>query len=94
MNFAAHQEKKKKNEKTNTGKREAEEERKRTTNFKEAVCCPSAVVQRAAWQINVCVRGVPWVAGTLGRPNSHFDQPKRGRGPHYHIEAAVDWFRV
>ena len=42
MNVASHQEKEK-NEKA--CKREAGEERKRVTNFKEAVCCPSAVVQ-------------------------------------------------
>ena len=45
MKVAAHWEKKK-NEKT--GKKETGQERKRSTDFKEAVCCPSAVVQRAA----------------------------------------------
>ena len=45
MNVAAHH-KKEKNEKT--GKREAGEERKQSTDFKEAACCPSAVVQRVA----------------------------------------------
>ena len=49
MDVTAHQEKEK-NEETKTGKRKAGEERKRkqATKFKEAVCCPSAVVQRAA----------------------------------------------
>ena len=49
MNVTAHQEKEK-NEETKTGKRRAEEERKRkqAIDFKKAVCCPSAVVQRAA----------------------------------------------
>ena len=47
MNVTAHQEKKK-NEETKTGKRRAEEKRKQETDFKEAVCCPSAVVQGAA----------------------------------------------
>ena len=49
MNVAAHQEKEK-NKETKTGNRTAGEERKRkqATNFKEAVCCPSAVVQGVA----------------------------------------------
>ena len=49
MNVSAHQEKKE-NEKTKKGKREAREKKKRkqATDFKEAVCCPSAVVQGAA----------------------------------------------
>ena len=42
MNAAAHQDKEK-NEKT--GKRKAGEERRQETNFKEAACCPSTVVQ-------------------------------------------------
>ena len=41
MNAAAHQDKEK-NEKT--GKRKAEEGRQKT-DFKEAACCPSAVIQ-------------------------------------------------
>ena len=48
MNVAAHQQKK--NEKT--GKSQAGEERKQSTDFTEAACCPSAVVQRATWQKN------------------------------------------
>ena len=47
MNVTAHQEKVE-NKETKTGKRRAEEKRKQATNFKEAVCCPSAVVQGAA----------------------------------------------
>ena len=48
MNVTAHQEKKKKE--TKTGKRGSGENRKRkqATDFKEAVCCPSAVLQGAA----------------------------------------------
>ena len=36
------------------------------------------------------------VTGTLGKAKSHFDptQPKRSRGPHHHVEAAVDWCRI
>ena len=39
----------------------------------------------------VCMRGVPGVTGTLGKTNSHFDPTHTGRGPHHHVEAAVDW---
>ena len=47
MNVAAHQEKEK-DEKT--GKIKAGEERRQVTDVKEATCCPSAVIQRAARQ--------------------------------------------
>ena len=49
MNVTAHQEKEE-NEETKKGKRRTGEERKRkqATDFKEAVCCPSAVGQGAA----------------------------------------------
>ena len=54
MNVVAHQEK---NEKTKTGKRKAGEEKKQATDFKEAACCPSAVVQGAAGRKNsLCER--------------------------------------
>ena len=46
MNVTAHQEKEK-NAETKKSKRRAGEERKQATNFEEAVCCPSAVVQGA-----------------------------------------------
>ena len=39
----------------------------------------------------VCVRGVPGVTETLGKPNSHFNPTQTGLGPHHHVEAAVDW---
>ena len=45
----------KKNEKT--GKREAGEERTRATDFKEAECCPFAVVQGAARRKNCLCEG-------------------------------------
>ena len=76
INVAAHQEKEK-NEKT--GKRRAGEER-RQADFKEAACYPSAVVQGAARQKMVCVRGVPWVTGTLGKAKSHFNPTQMGLG--------------
>ena len=49
MNVTAHQEKKK-NRETKTGKRRAGEKRKKiqATDFKEAVCCPSTIIQGAA----------------------------------------------
>ena len=49
MNVTAHQEKEG-NEETKTGKRGAVEKKKRkqATDYKEAVCCPSAVVQGPA----------------------------------------------
>ena len=47
MNVIAHEEKNKYKE-TKTGKRRVGEKRKQATDFKEAVCCPSAVVQGAA----------------------------------------------
>ena len=87
MNVAAHQEKKK-NEKT--GKRKAGVER-RQADFKAAACYPSAVVQGAARRKNGWCKGSAWVTGTLGKANSHFDPTQTGRGPHHHIEAAVDW---
>ena len=39
----------------------------------------------------LCVRGVTGVSGTLGKANNHFDPTQTGRGPHHHVEAAVDW---
>ena len=76
MNVAAHQEKEK-NEKT--GKRKEGEEKKQV-DFKEAACYPSAVVQRAARQKMLCVRGVPGVTGTLRKANSHFNSTQTGLG--------------
>ena len=51
MNVTAHQEKEE-NEETKKGKRGAgkkkSKKRKQATDFEEAVCCPSAVIQGAA----------------------------------------------
>ena len=49
MNVTAHQQKEE-NEETKKGKRGAgkKNKRKQATDFKDAVCCPSAVVQGAA----------------------------------------------
>ena len=51
MNNTAHQDKEK-NEETKMGKRKTGEERRRETDFEEAVCCPTAVVQWAAQRKN------------------------------------------
>ena len=51
MNVTAHQ--KEKSEEMRMSKRKAGKERKQATNFKEAVCCPSVVVQGAAQQKNI-----------------------------------------
>ena len=50
MNVTAHQEKKKNEETKKKGKSRAGEKKKskQATDFKDAVCCPSAVVQGAA----------------------------------------------
>ena len=52
-------------------RRPAGEER-REANFKEAACCPSAIVQGVHGEKMVCVKGVPGVTGTLGKANGHF----------------------
>ena len=49
MNVTAYQEKEK-NEEARTGKRNAGEERKQATDFKEALCCPSASSSRP-WRV-------------------------------------------
>ena len=85
MNVAAYQEKEK------TGKKEAKEERKQSTDFKEAASCPSWSFRGRHSKKMVCVREVAVVTTTLGRPTAISTQSKRGRGPHHHIEAAVDW---
>ena len=70
MYVAAHQEKEKNEE---TGKGEIGEERKQSADFKEAACCFSAVVQRAARRKNGLCEGSARVTGTLRKANSHFD---------------------
>ena len=64
MNVTACQEEK-------TGKRDAEE-RKQSTDFKEAACCPSAVVQRAARRKN----------GLYKRKNRGNWNPRKGQHPY------------
>ena len=75
MNVSAHREKVK-NEKT--GKEKVGEEQRLATDFEEAACCPSAVVQGAERQkIGLC-EGVPGVTETLGKANSHFHPTQTG----------------
>ena len=93
MNFFAYQ-KMEKNEETKTGKRKAGEGRKQATDFKEAGCSPSAAVQEHHGEKMVCARGVTGVTGTLGKANIHFNPAQWGRGPHHHVETAVDWCSV
>ena len=49
MNVTAYQEKKE-NEETKTGMKKVGERRRQSTDFRKAVCCPSAVVQGEARQ--------------------------------------------
>ena len=51
MNITTHQEKEK-NEETKACKRRTGEERRQVIDFKEAACCPSAIIQGAEWQRN------------------------------------------
>ena len=59
INVAAHQKKEK------MGKGEAGKERKQSNEFREAACCPSAVVQGQNSKKIISVRGVPRITGTL-----------------------------
>ena len=78
INVAAHQEKK---ENKNTDKREAgKEEKRQLTDFRATACCPSTVVQRAARQKMVCMKGVSGVTGTLRKANRHLDPSETGLG--------------
>ena len=88
MNVATHQEKEK-NEKM--GKRKAGVER-RQANLKSLRTTPLRSFRGLHGEKMVCVRRVPGVTGTLGKANSHFDPTQTSRGPHHHIEAAVDWY--
>ena len=56
MNVVAQQDLEK-NEETKKGKSEAGERRRQATDFREAVCCPSAVVRRAAQRKNGLCEG-------------------------------------
>ena len=74
--------------------REGEErgdEERQATDFKEAVCCPFC--GRSGGSIAKNEGECPGYLGPLGRPTAILTQPKWGRGPHHHVEAAVDWCR-
>ena len=92
MNVTAHQEKEKNAEMKKGKKMAGEEKRKQATDFEEAVCCPTAVVQGAASRKNE--GECPGYLGSSGRPTAISTQPKRGRGPHHHNEAVFDWCSV
>ena len=80
--MVAHQE----NEKT--GKREANEERK-SRQISERL--RAALLRSCRGQHGekmVCLRGV---IGPSGKPTVISTKPKRDRGPHHYIKAAVDW---
>ena len=85
MNVAAHQEKEK-NEKT--FKRKAGEDRPILKRLRATLLRSFRGVHGEKM---VCVRGVPGVTRTLGKANSHLDPTQTGRGPHQHVEAAIDW---
>ena len=79
MNDAAHQEKEK-NEETKTDQRRAAEKKRQAIDFKEAACCPSAVIEGAARRKNGLCEGSAGVTGTLGKANSHFDSTQTVSG--------------
>ena len=85
MNVATHQEKKK-NEKT--FKRKAGEDRPILKRLRDTLL---RSFRGLHGEKMVCVRRVPGVTGSLGKANSDFDSTQTGRGPHHHVEAAVDW---
>ena len=82
INVAAHQEKE--NEKT--GKREAEEEEKSIRPISEML--RAAVMRSVGGQ-----HGEKMIGERQGTPTAISSDPKRGRGPYHHSEAAVDWCR-
>ena len=61
-----------------TGKRKSRNQRK--NDFTVTKNCSSAVVQRAARQKKVCMRGGPRVTGTLKRATAISTKPKRDGG--------------
>ena len=93
MNVTAHQEKENNEETKKSKRREGEKKkRKQAADLEGAVCCPSAVVQGGAQRKKKGeFRGKP---GPSRRPTAILTQPKRGRGPHHHVEEAVDWCRL
>ena len=73
MNVATHQEKEK------TDNRKVGKERRQSTDFKEAACCRSAVVQGAARRKNGLCEGSTQ-NNCLGKANRHFDPTQMGSG--------------
>ena len=75
MNVTAHQEKEE-NQQTKTGKRK--EKVKTGDRFKRSCVLPFC--GRSGGSIAKKLRGVPGVAETLGKSNSHFDPTQTGSG--------------
>ena len=63
-------------------RRRREREKRQAIDFKEAVCCPSAVIQEQLSEKMVCARGMPGVTGTLEKASSHFNPNPNGVGDH------------
>ena len=84
MNVATHQ--KKKNEITARKREKIQETDSRES---DAVLLRSFRGQHGKQMIG-CER-CSGLLGLSGRPTAISTQLKRGRGPHHHIEAAVDW---
>ena len=87
MNVATHHEKEK-NEKTSKRK---EGVKRRQPILKRLRATLLRSIRGLHGEKMVYVRGMPRVAGTIGKANSHFDPTQTGRGPHHYVEAAVDW---
>ena len=79
MNVTAHQEKKE-NEETKTGKRQKQS-------------CVLTFCGRSGSSTAKSKGECPGYLGPLGKPTAISIQPKRVRGPHHHVKAAVDWCR-
>ena len=84
MNVATHQEEEK-TEKTVKGK--AGEDR---PILKRLRATPLRSFRGLHGEKMICMRGVPGITGTVRKTNSHFDPTQTGRGPHHHVEAAVN----
>ena len=87
MNDAAHQEKEMnvKADKRETGK----ENKSRSISKRLRAAVQGSFIGQYGENM-ISVKRVPGVTGILGKANTNSTQPKRGRGPHYHIEAVVN----
>ena len=62
-----------------------EEKRRQAIDFKEAACCPSAIVQGHHGEKTVCVRKCPGKLGPSARPTAISTQPKQGQESHHQL---------